>query len=133
MLRRVRINKQDTCLTYALKRTGLDYLDLSCTSNIEKFFNLIEFDLKKIEIGDIIYFSKYKYNLEIPTEITEDGIILESNISVRNHCVVYEGNGFYSDCTRSETKFLGNASLRIRKYEDFKYEPSFILKLKQNL
>ena len=131
-LKSVKIGKKDTCLTYALKRTGLDYLELSCTSNIEKFFNLIDFSLDKLKIGDIIYFSKYKHDIQIPIEIDSELNLLTHNVSVRNHCCVYEGNGIFTDCTKSEKEYLGNNCLRIRKFEDFKYEPSFILSLKQN-
>lgn len=134
-LKSVKIGKKDTCLTYALKRTGLDYLDLSCLGSAKFFFDFIEFNIDQLKIGDIVYFCKNQKEVLIPSEISESsekGInLIEHPRSINNHCAVYEGNGMFSDCTKKDERFMFHNCLRLQTINDFKYKPSFILKIKK--
>ena len=57
MLKSVTITKKDTCLTYVLKRTGID-ASVEFAEDLEKEFDLIPVKETKLEVGDIIAWKK---------------------------------------------------------------------------
>ena len=115
----VKINKHDTCYTYVLKRTGQATLENLLMSS-EEFCSRsrISSSPDNPEVGDIyVTFFENFMTLDIDTEITESGQIIENKVNLDRHFVVYEGDGLVSEaCTTTDSTY----GLRIRRFEDIK-------------
>lgn len=132
MLKAVKINKTDTCLTYVLKRLGK--FKKSKNYSLEFYEDL--FDVRKFEsaddlkIGDIIFWNS-KMTLErYPIAITKEGMIISSEIQRHVHVGVIESISenqiLFSECTRSNFETGGVPILQMRNVLDLRF-PDFIL------
>lgn len=134
MLQPVLITREDTCFTYAMKRIGLNQDIIDCITEpetIEKYFNLIPFlNKEQFQVGDILYFCKDKRTLNIPIQITGDGIIISHERSIKNHYLVVEENDRVSDCTVDSQIYSYVRSIRMRNIQSIETNPDFILRIK---
>ena len=128
ILQPVRLSKTDTCLTYILKRLGLN--ENYCTyETFHEHFNQFTFSRfqKKLKIGDILLWDKSSNWEWLPWSINGGGTIEWKNIPVGFHFAIYEGEGLFSDCSRLITP--PHPTLRIRKIMDLQKNPDFVLRL----
>lgn len=125
---KVSLEKTDTCLTYALKRIGQDP-NLCTYENIHEFFNQLNFNKKQgeLEVGDLLLWDKEMKWEWMPWRIAEDGKIEWKSVPMSFHFGIYEGDGYFSDCTRLVRP--PHPSLRIRRLDELKKNPDWILKL----
>jgi hypothetical protein len=127
-LNKVVLDKTDTCLTYALKRIGLDPL-LCNYENFNEFFHQVSWrsKKKKLEVGNLLLWDsdiKWKW---MPTSISKDGHIKNKLVPTGFHFAVYEGDNLISDCTRLHSISPPSPSLRMRELSDVKSNPDWIL------
>lgn len=130
-LKSVSLTKTETCLTYVLRRLGLD--SNFCTyETFHEHFNQFTFSRyqKKLKVGDILLWDKTSKWEWLPWMIDEEGIIEWKNVPVSFHFAIYEGDGKFSDCTRLVTP--PHPTLRFRKMIDLQKNPDFVLKLDVN-
>ena len=113
MLKRTKLTKKDTCLSYVIQRTGTDtsitqLIDLPKTT-IKDF----DGDYRKLEVGDIIGWKANRKYALLRNEISSIGgkpVIIENPVYVHIHLAVVEEvrthKGEYlitvSDCVRKE-------------------------------
>jgi hypothetical protein len=127
-IHKVNLSKTDTCLTYVLKRIGLDP-NLCTYEDFNEFFHQITWKSKKkeLQIGNILLWDnevKWKW---IPTSISKDGQIKSKLTPTGFHFAVYEGDNLISDCTRLHSISPPSPSLRIRDLNEIKSNPDWIL------
>lgn len=135
------ITKKDTCLSYALKRTGIE-TDIEFVDELEKEFDIIPVKETKIEIGDIVAWEKKEKKIKCATTIKESGLyvsfsqLLNSEVNTRFHIGVVEGLNCISDLTRSANPYY-IPSLRMRQLvlivEDYQAQcpyPDFVIRKK---
>lgn len=127
---KVKITKMDTCLTYALKRTGL-VSDLCTYEDIHNHFDQFPYlrFKEKLKKGDILLWDKKLEHIWIANKIDENGLITTESVSAYIHFGVYEGDNLFSDCTRQMA--IGNTSfpaLRMREIEKSNRPPDWILR-----
>ena len=108
----------NNCLSYALKRTGIDKLE-DCIE-ISWNDNLLPKDILMWKCDDAGYFTQ-------PMKITEDGKIIFISISENKHYAVYEGDGFVSDLSYLDSKPI----LRMRELNKLT-APDCIYRYKEN-
>jgi hypothetical protein len=126
-LEKVTLSKTDTCLTYVLKRMGHD--PNFCTyETYHEYFNQFPFSRKvnSIKVGDILLWDKDVKWDWLPWQIDDKGIEWKS-IPVGFHFGIYEGDDYFTDCTRLVR--TPHPSLRFRKLKDLKKNPDWILRL----
>lgn len=134
-LKAVKITKTTSCLTYALKRVGLEHLDISDSRDVDEYFDRIPIDdlYLNLEIGDLMLFANKERIDIVPMEITEDGKIISKPTMILRHIGVYEGDGLISDCGISSKNFPFCKHVRMRHYSEISDEdkPTHLLKLKK--
>jgi len=130
-LKPVRLTKTETCLTYVLRRMGLEP-DFCTYETFHEHFNQFTFSRyqKKIKVGDILLWDKTSTWEWLPWTINDNGIIEWKNIPVGFHFAIYEGDGMFSDCTRLVTP--PHPTLRLRTMTDLQKNPDFVLRLELN-
>lgn len=125
-LHQVKLTKTDTCLTYALKRLGLEptYCD---HNSIHEYFTQLPFPKKEVELepGTIILWDKDMEWTWLPWKINTSGKIEWKNVQIGYHYGLYEGDGLFSDCTRLVNP--PHPTLRMRKLSEVKKRPDWIL------
>lgn len=132
-LQAVTLSKEDTCLTYALKRVGLiDKITTRDTEYLEEDFFFIPYESQsQLTIGSILVFSKHEKKLIVPDTIDVQGRIISHERLQLRHLAVYEGNGLISDCTTiTNYDFSGCRIMRMRELHLLKLNPSFVLRAK---
>jgi len=100
-LQHVKIDKADSCLTYALKRIGkfriypFDYRELLESD----YFSVADYESQaSLSVGDILVWDKeVDTNYFLENEISEQGVIICNPITVAIHYGVYEGAGLVSE------------------------------------
>ena len=97
--------KTDTCLTYALKRIGVDvikpeynvFIHLNAITYPDLIsgncFEVIDFNPKDCTVGDLLLWDKKAEEVAFPLEITTDGKVLSRKIWKGFHIAVVEGSG----------------------------------------
>lgn len=122
------LKKNDTCLTYSLKRIGFEkYLDYS---DLKTYFEYIKFNTNILNPGDILLWDKKKYKHWVPNEITKEGIIKSKNLLLGFHLGVYEGNDNFSDVTRrTDGAPQYYPYIRMRSLSEISRKPDYILQL----
>lgn len=127
-IQKVTIDKTDTCLTYVLKRIGLD--PMLCTyENFNEFFHQIPWrgKRKELQTGSILLWDKDVKWKWMPVSISVEGIIRSKSIPTGFHFAVYEGNNLISDCTRLHSISPPSPTLRLRELSEMKSNPDWIL------
>lgn len=101
-LKSIRLEKTDTCLSYALKRIGADsMLPIDYEGMMSgTCFEVFGWGIIRPEIGDIILWNRDLAKSLLPVVIGEDGRIVHSYIPTGLHYAVYEGNDVISDSVR---------------------------------
>lgn len=129
----VKLYKTDTCLTYALRRIGKEELVNQCNyESIHDYFESTIFtSKKKLQIGDVLYWSRDSIFRDLPWEINQDGKILWHRKIIGSHVAVYEGDDMISDNTRSVQP--PHPTLRVRKLSQLNKMPDYILKFNENI
>lgn len=128
MLKEVLVTKFDTCLTYALKRTNLEYLismGLTSIKYIDDFFELRDFSPEFCSKGTLVCWDSNQDEILIPNHITSEGILNETYVVRHYHLGVIEDVKCVSDCTRKV--FDGIPSLRIRSFDDVRYPDKYLV------
>lgn len=129
-MRAVILTKDDTCVTYALKRVGIN-LSIKYASELNNYFEFIPFQKNLATKGTIICWNKRAFISNLTTEITEDGILINHSYIVNEHIAVIEDLNIEtaSDCIKK-----GNPnsipSINIMKLSECR-EPDFILTIKK--
>lgn len=126
-LKKVTLEKTDTCFTYVLKRMGKPF-DMCTYETFHEHFSQYPFrrKIESIKIGDIFLWDKDIEYVWLPWQIDERGVEFKS-VAVGFHFGIYEGDGYFSDCTRLVR--TPHPSLRFRKLTDLKKNPDWILRL----
>ena len=130
-LKPVRLTKTETCLTYVLKRIGLE--PHFCTyETFHEHFNQFTFSRyqKKLKIGDVLLWDKTSKWEWLPWSINGNGIIEWKSVPVNFHFAIVEGDGKFSDCTRLVAP--PHPTLRLRQMKDLQKNPDFVLTLELN-
>jgi hypothetical protein len=128
VLNPVTLDKTDTCLTYVLKRRGLD--PKLCTyQTFHEFFNQYQYARyrKKMEIGDIVLWDKNIKWEWLPWSINGGVGITWKSTPVGFHFAIYEGDGMFTDCSR--TVVPPHPTLRLRKINELQKNPDWVLVL----
>ena len=124
----VELYKNDTCVTYALKRIGafelypLDYPQL--TDGI--LFEVLTFNATKLSVGDLLLFESRTEKEFYPLTIDNNLRIVDKPIWTGFHVAVYEGDGLVSECNRD--RCCAYPSISLFKLDD--RVPQKILKRK---
>lgn len=118
----VKITKTMSCLTYALKRSGIELPELTDTADIEKFFVLHPInpgtEELNIEKGTLLLFTQNERVDLVPMEITAAGIIITKPTVILRHVAVYEGCQLISDCGISSKNYPFCKHVRMRKFSE---------------
>lgn len=125
------LEKTDTCLTYALKRTGYSSAFPQIKGSegmLEKFERHIYESTSILEPGTLILWTENERWQTLPCEITTLGLILSHERLIGSHYGVYEGDGLISDCTISSKDFFFSRTIRMRRLEEM--PPTHYLTLK---
>lgn len=127
-IKKVTLDKTDTCLTYSLKRIGLDP-HLCTYESFNEHFHQITWRAKKKELvpGVILLWDKEIKWKWMPTSISKEGIIKSKLIPTGFHFAVYEGDNIISDCTRLHSIAPPSPTIRLRDLTDVKKNPDWIL------
>lgn len=131
-MKAVTITKHETCLSYALKRIGLENTDVYKYEHLSDDFEIIPFLLgTKLKVGHILLWDSNLETADLPWHITEDGRIINQPVKRRIHLGVWEGDGLVSDCSRLNSQ--GSLpQLRLRNLSDIGRRPDKILILKKS-
>jgi hypothetical protein len=121
------LNKGDTCLTYVLKRLGLEE-DLCSYETLHDHFDQFQFSRykKKLSVGDILLWDR-DIKWEWMPWIIKDKNIIWKNIPLGVHFGIMEDDDLFSDCTRLIKP--PHPSLRIRRLNEVHKNPDWVLKL----
>ena len=127
-LKPVSLTKTETCLTYVLRRLGLD-ADFCTYDTFHEHFNQYTYSryYNKLQVGDILLWDKTSRWEWLPWTINANSVIEWKNIPVGFHFAIYEGSDKFSDCTRLVTP--PHPTLRLRKSSDLQKNPDFVLRL----
>ena len=126
-LRNLQITKNDTCLTYVLKRLGYDF-DFCNFMMLREKFDFMHYYDWSLSTGDILFWDKKLEFDWMPTEIIS-GSLVWHKIPVKFHFGIYEGSGMFSDCTRLAHN--PHPSLRMRNINTLDEQPDWILRIKK--
>lgn len=123
----VHITKNDTCLTYVLKRLGLpmDYCSYITLHDKFSYYSFIVYE-NKLNIGDVLIWDKDLEWEWMATKIIDSKLIWE-NIPVKFHCSIFEGEDNVTDCTRLAHN--PHPSLRMRFLSSIQKKPDWVLRL----
>jgi hypothetical protein len=126
ILKDVTLSKTDTCLTFVLKRLGLQK-DLCSYLTFHEHFHQYPFVRykEKLEIGDLIMWDK-DIKWESMAVSIKDGRIIWENVPKGFHFGIYEGNGMFTDCTR--LVIPPHPTLRMRDINSLQKTPDWILR-----
>lgn len=120
------LKKTDTCLTYALKRIGLEPINYTY-EDLEKDFHMKPFFFgPDCNSGVLLLWDANKKRTEIPWMILEDGRIVSKPVTTGIHVAVYEGQGLVSDCSRKDSP-SSMPQLKMRHINELKRQPDWIL------
>jgi len=141
-LKPVKLLKNDTCLTYALKRVGLD-LPIHDSEEVEQYFDLfdvhagwIEFpdaNPDRLRVGDILMWADNERYAILPDEIDEYGQIISHRRLVLRHFGVVEPRDMVSDCTVSSRDYPFCRTIRLQRLRDVSDKPTYLLRLKDEV
>ena len=134
------INKKDTCLSYAIKRTGLS-TSIEFVEDLEKEFNIIPVKETKLEVGDIVAWEKKIKTVSCTTTITEpsdEGVseMVVDSVNTRFHLGVVENKCLITDLTRSSNSYYiptirkRYLSLIVEDYQKQCPFPDFVIRKK---
>ena len=99
----VQIWKGETCLTYALKRIGLQP-DLCKFEDLNIFFDVEPFFLgPSCTRGVLLVWDSNQKLVDLGTLINSEGKIVNRPTLAGVHIGVYEGDGLVSDCSRLDS------------------------------
>ena len=125
-MNRVVIDRKETCLSYALKRTGV-VTPAKFVTELSDYFVLLPFTVENAKRGSLVVWNDKAHTISAGYEITEDGMIINHEVLIDYHVGVIEDEDItlVSDCTR---KILPNAvpCIRVRSFNEVRY-PDFIL------
>lgn len=134
-LHATKINKFDTCLSYAYKRIGiynprkfLDYESLLSDFEWIKVKSEIIDIIDDLKSGDLLLQDNGIKKITAPTFISENGIIQSETMVVGYHIFVVEENNLFSDLTRTVVS-RSQPSIRIQTHH-YIDDISHILRLK---
>lgn len=128
-LHKVTIEKTDTCLTYVLKRLGLEP-NFCIYENFHEHFDQVIFKRRKLKTGDILLWDKTLDWEWLPWKI-EDGIISWKSIPVNFHFgIVEEDESKFSDCSRLVRP--PHPTIRMREIKDLRNNPDWVLTLNES-
>ncbi|GEN74108.1 hypothetical protein [Chryseobacterium lathyri] len=104
------INKKDTCLSYALKRTGTQ-TSVEFVEGLEYEFDIIPVKETKLEVGDIIAWEKKEKFMMCATRIMaprKDNVseMKFEEVDTRFHIGVIENKCMISDLTRTTNEYM---------------------------
>lgn len=101
-LKAIRLEKTDTCLSYALKRIGAEKLLPIDYDGMVSGVTFEVFGWANIgpEIGDLILWDRDLTKSLLPVVIGEDGRIVHSYMQTGLHYAVFEGADLISDSVR---------------------------------
>jgi hypothetical protein len=127
VLQDVHISKNDTCLTYVLKRLGLptDFCTYITLHDKFSYYPFTAFE-KKLQVGDVLIWDKDVEWDWMPTKIIGSKLIWE-NIPVKFHSAIFEGDNTFTDCTR--LIHTPHPSLRMRMLSSIQKKPDWVLRL----
>jgi hypothetical protein len=126
-LKDVTLSKNDTCLTYVLKRLGLSKDFCSYITFHEHFHQYPYSRYKdKLEVGDLLLWDKDVKWEWMPITI-KNGNIMWDNVPRAFHFGIHEGNGIFTDCTR--LVIPPHPTLRMRTITSLQKTPDWILRL----
>lgn len=125
-MNRVVINRKETCLSYAFKRTGTKS-SVEFVTELNEEFVLLPFSVENAKRGSLVVWNHNAHTISAGYEITEDSMIINHEVLIDCHVGVIEDDAvtLVSDCTR---KILPNAvpCIRVRSFYEVRY-PDFIL------
>ncbi|MCP4990866.1 MAG: hypothetical protein GY928_33940 [Colwellia sp.] len=104
-LKKVKLERHDSCLTYALKRIGaanlieLDYYQLLKAGEFKQRDYKLPKGLKR---GNLLLWDYSIKTTPIPNEITKDGKVIAHSYYYGLHFAVYEGKGLVSECSLND-------------------------------
>ena len=131
------ITKKDTCMSYALKRTGINS-NVEFAENMHCDFDFIPVKDAKIEVGDIVAWKKKEEIIKAGTSINENGRIETTDVFTKYHIGVVENGHLISDLTRSSNPYY-IPSIRVRSislicdnYQTKCPYPDFVIRKKLN-
>lgn len=127
-MKEVHLQKNDTCLSYAMKRIGAKNIGIEYEALEDDFFIVPFSHVDKLEPGNLVMWDRNVERLDIPWYIDSMGRIYVKTISSHLHVAVYEGSGRVSDCSRMEYTY---PALRMRFLKDIGREPDKVLILKE--
>lgn len=101
-LKSIRLQKTDTCLSYALRRIGAErLLPIDYGGMVSgTYFEVFGWGIIGPEIGDVILWDRDLTKSLLPIVIDGGGRIVHSHIQTGLHYAVYEGDDVISDCVR---------------------------------
>lgn len=130
-MKKVTLEKTDTCLTYVLKRLGLDPYLCNYESITDHFteYKFASFR-KQMTEGDILLWDRDLNQEWLPWHISETGQITWRSIPIGFHFGIYEGDKLFSDCTRLVTP--PHPTIRLRDMSQLKKNPDWVLRYNEN-
>jgi hypothetical protein len=126
-LKDVTLTKTDTCLTFVLKRLGLQK-DLCSYITFHEHFQQYPYvrHKNKLQVGDLLMWDK-DISWEWMAITIKDSTITWENVPKGFHFAIYEGNGMFTDCTR--LVIPPHPTLRMRDIASLQKTPDWVLRL----
>lgn len=126
-LKDVTLTKTDTCLTFVLKRLGLQK-DLCSYITFHEYFQQYPYvrHKNKLQVGDLLMWDK-DISWEWMAITIKDSTITWENVPKGFHFAIYEGNGMFTDCTR--LVIPPHPTLRMRDIASLQKTPDWVLRL----
>lgn len=126
-LKDVTLTKTDTCLTFVLKRLGLQK-DLCSYITFHEHFQQYPYvrHKNKLQVGDLLMWDK-DITWEWMAITIKDSTITWENVPKGFHFAIYEGNGMFTDCTR--LVIPPHPTLRMRDIASLQKTPDWVLRL----
>jgi hypothetical protein len=126
-LKDVTLTKTDTCLTFVLKRLGLQK-DLCSYITFHEHFQQYPYvrHKNKLQVGDLLMWDK-DITWEWMAITIKNSTITWENVPKGFHFAIYEGNGMFTDCTR--LVIPPHPTLRMRDIASLQKTPDWVLRL----
>jgi hypothetical protein len=126
-LKDVTLTKTDTCLTFVLKRLGLQK-DLCSYITFHEHFQQYPYvrHKNKLQVGDLLMWDK-DITWEWMAVTIKNSTITWENVPKGFHFAIYEGNGMFTDCTR--LVIPPHPTLRMRDIASLQKTPDWVLRL----
>lgn len=127
-MNRVTVNREDNCISYALKRIGVNMMSYNDIMTGDKF-SILNYVPEKLIKGDLVIWVKLNdiNKSFIQNEITESGMLLSNKYDKTSfHFGVYEGDGLISDINIDQDH---DRSIIIRKVRDLDKLPRYIARI----